>query len=236
MIHARRIFPALSLITMFGLVLSCVHEPLVPAGPEGPIVPVDQCDPNVIYFQNDILPLLVSNCAKSGCHDAATAEEDIVLDSYANVMGSDVIEAGDPEDSELYEKITENDPDDVMPPPPHERLSPDQIAQIRTWIRQGAQDTFCSNATCDTANVTYSGAIRNLITNKCLGCHSGNIPAGNLDFSTHLGLQIAALDGRLYGAVNHASGFTPMPQGGAKLSACEIDVIRIWIDDGALNN
>jgi hypothetical protein len=38
------------------------------------------------------------------------------------------------------------------------------------------------------------------------------------------------------GSVTHADGYVPMPQGGSKLSACEIDMIRIWIDASAPNN
>src|SRR5690606_33332299 len=116
------------------------------------------CDPGTVYFNRDILPLLRSNCAKSGCHDAITAEEGIILDSYQNVLASDVIRAGRPSDSEMIEKMKENDPDDVMPPPPNERLTAEQIALIEAWIQQGAKDLTCddSPAMCDTANVSYA--------------------------------------------------------------------------------
>jgi mono/diheme cytochrome c family protein len=219
------------------ILIACVHEPLVPKDGEVIVPPVlDECDPDVIYFQNDILPVLVSNCAKSGCHDSQTREEGIVLSSYENVMSSDVVEPGNPNDSELYERITDSDPDDVMPPPPHQRLSTEQIASIRTWIQQGAKDTSCAASACSAENVTYAGSIKGLVTNKCVGCHSGNTPSGGLNFTTHAGLQLPALDGRLYGAITHAAGYTPMPQGGNKLSQCEIDMIKIWIDAGAPNN
>lgn len=221
-------------------VFSCVHDPLVPQGiptnPENPPGEEEPCDPDVIYFETDVLPILVSNCAKSGCHNVTSAEEDIILDSYENVMSSDVIEVGDPNDSELYEKITENDPDDVMPPPPHQRLSTEQISKIRNWISQGAENITCSSAGCDTVDVTFNASIKPLLTNKCVGCHSGSVPSGNLNFTTHAGVQVPALDGRLLGAVTHANGFAPMPQGGSKLSDCEIRTIELWIEGGALNN
>jgi hypothetical protein len=38
------------------------------------------------------------------------------------------------------------------------------------------------------------------------------------------------------GAITHAPGFTPMPQGGAKLPACEIAKIKAWVDAGSPNN
>ncbi|HYC87116.1 MAG TPA: c-type cytochrome domain-containing protein, partial [Chryseosolibacter sp.] len=134
-----------SVLVSFIILVSqgCVHEPLVPQnpGPEPGPVTDETCDPAVVYFQSEILPLLISNCAKGGCHDAATAEDGIILDSYANVMNSDVIEAGDPSDSELYEQITEDEPDEIMPPPPAEPLSSQQVAVIRSWILQGAKNT-----------------------------------------------------------------------------------------------
>src|SRR5688500_8454507 len=88
---------------------ACTHDPVVgPIDPgpdpdpidttENPIDTSDTgvpCDPAIIYFDMDILPILHSNCAKSGCHDAITHQEGIILDSYENVMNSDVIKPFD---------------------------------------------------------------------------------------------------------------------------------------------
>jgi len=38
-------------------------------------------DSNIVYFDKDILPILNSNCAMSGCHDAGTAAEGIILNT-----------------------------------------------------------------------------------------------------------------------------------------------------------
>lgn len=238
----KRFGHLLAMISMLILLIqSCVHEPLVPKDttttPEPPPATEDQCDENVVYFQNEILPILISNCAKSGCHDAATAKDGIILNSYTNVMNSDdVITPFDVEDSELYEKITEDDHDDVMPPPPNQPLSSAQIGLIRTWIEQGAKNNACASTACDTTQVTFANSVMPLLTNKCIGCHSGNTPSGNLNFTSHQVVQTVGQDGRLIGAVTHAAGFTPMPQGGSKLSECEISTLRIWIDQGAPNN
>ena len=40
----------------------------------------------------------------------------------------------------------------------------------------------------------------------------------------------------IYTAVDHQPGFLLMPTSGIKIPACEIEVIRIWINEGALNN
>jgi hypothetical protein len=220
------------------LLESCVHEPLVTPAPDPEPAPVehDICDENVVYFDNEILPLLISNCAMSGCHDATTAEDDIILNSYTNIMRSDVIASGNPGESELYKKIIETDRDDIMPPFPADPLSPAQVATIRTWIAQGAQNNKCNNPGCDTINVTYTASVLPLVTTKCRGCHSGTNPSGGLDLTTHQKLQAIALDGRLMGSITHTSGYVAMPQGGSKLSDCEIDMVRIWINDSAPNN
>jgi mono/diheme cytochrome c family protein len=197
------------------------------------------CDPSVVYFTTEVLPILRSNCAKSGCHDAITHEEGIILDSYQNVMNSDdVVEPFDLDDSEMFEKITEDDSDDRMPPPPNQRLTADQINTIATWILQGAKDLTCDDNTggCNTNNITYSGFVAPLLTTNCVGCHSGGAPSGGITLNTHAGVQSVALNGRLYGAISHASGFQPMPRGSAKLSQCTIDKVKAWIDNGAQNN
>lgn len=232
--------------------IACEHETgVIPVDPGPDPDPVDTtgnpidttqqgipCDPNVVYFEMQILPLLKSNCAKSGCHDAITHEKDIVLDSYENVMGSGVIEPFDLGNSDMFEVITDSDPDDRMPPAPNQRLTTEQINMIATWILQGAKDLTCDEnaGQCDTTNITYSGFVAPLLTTYCVGCHSGGAPSAGIMLNTHAGVQSVALNGRLYGAISHASGFQPMPRGSAKLPQCTIDKVKSWINDGAPNN
>jgi hypothetical protein len=231
---------------------ACTHETVSPADP-GPGNPIDTtgngggngggnngtpCDENVVYFNVDILPLLQSNCAKSGCHDAASHQDGIVLTSYASVMNSDIVDPFDLDDSDLYEVITENDPDDMMPPPGNPRLTNAQIAMIAEWINQGAKDLTCdeSNTGCNTDNVSYAGFVAPLLTTYCTGCHSGAAASGGVTLNTYDGARTVAMNGRLHGAISWASGFARMPQGGAQLPQCSIDKIKSWIDAGAPNN
>lgn len=193
------------------------------------------CDPNTIYFQQQVLPILASNCAMSGCHDVASHEEGVILTSYEYVMATGDISPGNPFSSDLYEAITETDPDKRMPPPPRNPLTTDQIALIRNWILQGAKNLSCENM-CDSSVFTYNGAVRNIITNKCQGCHSGTTASGGVDLSSYTSVKTYATNGRLWGSVNHSAGFSPMPKNAAKLSNCELTQIRKWIDAGALNN
>jgi uncharacterized membrane protein len=221
--------------------LSCRHqvETLPGTGNGGDSTmtgnPADACDPNKIYFQQQVLPILISNCAMSSCHDDASHQEGVVLTSYQKVMSTAGIRPGRPGNSELYERITDTDPRDRMPRPPQAPLTPAQVQLIRQWIEQGAQNLICQNM-CDSTSFTYSGAIRAVISNKCQGCHSGTAASGGIDLSTYAGIKAKVTDGRLWGAVNHQAGFSAMPKNGAKLSDCEIAQIRKWIGSGSPNN
>ena len=194
------------------------------------------CDPNKIYFQQQVLPILLSNCTMSGCHDDASHQDGIILTSYEKVMATAGVRPGRPTDSDLYEVLVETDPDDRMPRPPRNPLSQDQIQVIYQWIQQGAQNLSCQNSSCDTSNVTYNNTIRNMISSKCQGCHSGTAASAGIDLSTYTGVKAKITDGRLWGAINQLPGYSAMPKNGAKLSDCELTQIRKWIDAGSPNN
>jgi uncharacterized membrane protein len=89
---------------------------------------------------------------------------------------------------------------------------------------------------CDLDNVTYSATIAPIMQQHCNSCHAAANPSAGIVTANHEGLQVIALDGRLTGAVNHEQGFSPMPQGQARLPQCPRDQIAAWVDDGALDN
>ena len=92
-------------------------------------------------------------------------------------------------------------------------------------------------ATCVTTNMKYATDIAPIIQANCFSCHSNaNMSISGISLEGHANLIKKVNDGALLGAINHAAGFTPMPQGGAKLSACIINKIKAWVDDGAQNN
>lgn len=227
--------------------ISCKHEPLgtnpPPGGGSGgtggggtgnPATVV--CSPDTAYFQQQVLPIFISNCALSGCHDAATRQDGVQLTDYNTIISTGDVRPFNPNNSEVWERIIDTDPTDRMPPPPRNPLPQAQRDIIYKWIMQGAKNNSCQASACDSANVTYSGTIRNIINNKCVGCHSGTPPQGGINFTTYAGLKAKVDDGRLWGAINHLPGFSPMPKGGAKLSTCEIRQVKKWMDAGAPNN
>lgn len=215
----------------------CTHAPWTPSGDEPPVVVVD-CEPDVIYFQQDVLPLLQSACAQSGCHDASAAE-DIRLDSYAAIFQSgesNLVVPGNPGASELWEVLVEDNPDKIMPPPPASALNAEQIGRIWDWIEQGALNLSCEGG-CDTLNVTFSGTIVPLLADRCVSCHSGASPDGGVNLSTHAGV-VSAVDTRgLVAAIRQTGGgVSAMPPSGTPLTECQIRAVELWIADGKPNN
>lgn len=96
------------------------------------------------------------------------------------------------------------------------------------------------NQTCDTIAVKYSTHILPILETYCYVCHAAAVVAegggGGYNFENFLTLQTLALNGHLVGAVSHSPGYSPMPKYGNKLSDCNISAIKIWVNNGALNN
>ena len=219
---------------------SCKHDP----DPVGVLPPVDttgnntgtQCSSDTVYFVQQVLPIFQSSCAMSGCHDAGSDNEGIILDSYANIISTGGINVNNPAGSKIYEAMTESDPEDRMPPPPAAPMSSTQLALISKWIGQGAKNNSCIASGCDTTNVKYSTHIKPLIQNSCQGCHSGVAPSGGIDLATYTGIKAVADNGKLYGSISHLTGYSPMPKNGNKLSDCQISMVNIWINSGSPEN
>ncbi len=255
----KLLFRSLTVIVLLHLLLSgngCKHLPTMP---DEPIVPIDTmmppvdttdttgvdttvmtipCEPDVIYFERDILPILISNCTTSGCHNAQDAQDDVILNNYQNTIETADVRPFDLLGSDLYEVITENDPDKIMPRPPNAPLSSAQVNLIATWILQGAEDLTCDeNADqCDTEDVSYASQVEPIIVANCRGCHSGGNPSGGIDLSDFAAVRAQALNGNLYGVIERLPGFEPMPLSADKLPQCQVDQIKSWIDAGAPQN
>lgn len=88
---------------------------------------------------------------------------------------------------------------------------------------------------CDTLNVSYSGTIAPIMNTNCNDCHGGSSPAANVKTDTYDDLKTIADDDRLWGVVNHEAGYSPMPKDRPKLNDCNLKKIRVWLDNGALN-
>jgi hypothetical protein len=89
---------------------------------------------------------------------------------------------------------------------------------------------------CDTINVTYSQTIAPIMNTNCNDCHSGAAPPANVITDNYTDLKTIADDGRLWGSINHESGYSPMPKDRPKMNDCDLKKINIWLDNGALND
>ena len=232
----NRILAVSAILSFVLLVNSCKHDPLltqaisdVPVGGEQP------CSADTVYFQNKVLPLIISGCAMPGCHDPVTHKEGLILNSYSNIMRSGLVKPGNPTNSKIYKVIVETNPGDRMPPPPAPAFTQSQKDIVYKWIAQGAQNNACQD--CDTAGVIkYSQHIAPLMQTYCVGCHSGASPGGNILLTSYNYVKTQVTNGKLWGSVSFSSGFSAMPKSGSKLSDCKLTLIKKWIDAGATNN
>ncbi len=96
-----------------------------------------------LNFAADIRPILSDACFHCHGADAAQRKADLRLDRRENVLaergGIRVIKPGDFQHSELYRRITSENPDERMPPVGSVRiLTSEETDIIRRWIEQGA--------------------------------------------------------------------------------------------------
>ncbi|HUQ96707.1 MAG TPA: hypothetical protein VM010_03510, partial [Chitinophagaceae bacterium] len=88
-----------------------------------------------------------------------------------------------------------------------------------------------------TSNMTFAADIKPILVANCYACHSNaNFDVSGSKLEDYEDLKMHVDDGDVLGSITHAEGYPAMPQGSAKLSECNINKIRSWIDHGALNN
>ncbi len=215
---------------------ACKHDIPQPEF-DGPI-PTESvnCDPQTVYFVQEILPIIQGSCAISGCHDPSSAQDGVILNNYLNIVNTGDIDPGNAGGSDLYEVLVEDDPDKVMPPPGNTPLSSEAIAMIANWINQGASNNSCLDLDCDTLNVGFSATIAPIIDLHCDGCHNANDPDAGIALTNYTEIANQALNGTLLDAIKAQNGAVAMPYNGNPLSNCDIRAIEIWIENGAQND
>lgn len=192
-------------------------------------------DLNGVCFEDEVLPIFVSNCTQSGCHNSQSHEKGYDLSNYMSIVKKG-IKPGNFRNSEIYEVLVKTGGEEAMPPKPYTRLTDEQITTIALWIEEGAKNTTCASTSCDTTGVTFSGSVLPIFKNYCNGCHGGASPSAGIDLTTYAKVKPTVADGSLLGSVRHASGFVPMPENGNKLSNCNISKIQAWVNAGAKND
>ncbi|HZK96233.1 MAG TPA: c-type cytochrome domain-containing protein [Prolixibacteraceae bacterium] len=181
-----------------------------------------------VCFQRDLLPVLVSSCGTTGCHDQTSHKEGYTITSYASVM-SNLVKAGSPTTSKLYTIIKNNS----MPPRPYPALSTTVKDSIYNWIKNGALNGTCVSL-CDTAGVvTYQNQIATLISKNCISCHSGSGASKGILLDTYTNVKAQIDNGKLLAAVKGTSIQMPPAY---KITTCELREIELWKANGTLQN
>lgn len=191
-----------------------------------------------VCFKQTIQPLIVSSCATTGCHDAVTAREGYAFTDYNSIKKA--VRPFQPDASKLYRVLFEGG-EDRMPPSPNEPLTTAQKELIHTWIAEGALNSDCPDAACDTSGqISFSNDIFTVINIACVGCHNGNTTNGGVNLSDYNNIKNVAsttVNGTslLTGVIKKEPGFVAMPPSGS-LDACDIRKIELWIEQGFQNN
>lgn len=93
------------------------------------------------------------------------------------------------------------------------------------------------SAPCDTTAVTFSRSVAPLLSMQCAGCHSNaNAPSSGDNIRLEKYADVKAQLTKVLGSVEWKNDFSAMPKDGAKMSDCQIRMLRIWADAGALDN
>ncbi len=97
-----------------------------------------------VDFNRQVRPILSENCF--ACHgpDEKARKAKLRLDTKEGAFGAlrrggHAFVPGKPEESEAIARISSTEPTEVMPPPrTGKKLKPEEIAQLRRWVQEGA--------------------------------------------------------------------------------------------------
>lgn len=87
-------------------------------------------------FNRDIRPILSGKCFQCHGPDAAAREADLRLDSRDAAVDFGAIVPGEPDASELINRVSSEDADLRMPPK-GDALTAEQVAKLTAWIKDG---------------------------------------------------------------------------------------------------
>lgn len=112
------------------------------------------------------------------------------------------------------------------------------IVSALVWVSACSKDSEdeLGNQQCNTTNMKYGADILPIITNNCYGCHDNNTATNGIVLEGYAKLKAQVDNGNLVGVVSHANGYPAMPYNAPKLSDCDINKIKSWVQNGAPNN
>src|SRR3954462_11463250 len=96
-------------------------------------------------------------------------------------------------------------------------------------------NTGGNTGNCDTVNMKYATNIQPIIQANCYSCHGNGQAESGISLDSYTKLKQQANNGNLIGVITHAAGYPPMPYNLPKLSDCDINKIKDWVERGAPN-
>jgi hypothetical protein len=209
------------LATLSGVVVlsgSCAHE-----DPPKPSSRTQQ----EVCFQRQVLPIFTSYCSRveGGCHDAGNPR--VALVEYTSIMNG--IQEGNADGSWFYHVIGRG-----MPPGAEPQLNSDQLDILRQWIDQGAKNSNCEEAACDSTHVRYTGNIDHIFTDYCNGCHNSTVYPNPRSFSTLDLIRKAVLADpeRFLRSIRYDAGSKAVMPPTFQMNDCDLHKIEAWVNNG----
>lgn len=226
-------------------------------------------DGELIDFNKHLLPILNAKC--NDCHAAPYMKGDrkiapkagLQLSTYEMVMkgnlNGEVVIAGKPEESYLYEVVTLPTDDEMFMPPKGESMTPNEVDILKRWISEGAtesasaQKIFISEIPNADQPVSFDHHIMPIMIKSCIDCHSAPYvkngrtirPKAALQLDTYEMIIKGNLDGTiiepfkpevssLYNVITLPHDDPElMPHKGDPLTKEQTDTIKRWILEGA---
>jgi len=103
--------------------------------------------------------------------------------------------------------------------------------------KKNEEDLLITGSNCDISSVSFASEVVPLIELHCQsGCHDATSQSAGIILETYQQIKDLATTGSLFGVINHDVGFTPMPLLSPKLNECDIETIKVWVDEGLQNN
>jgi cytochrome c5 len=109
------------------------------------------------------------------------------------------------------------------------------ICNSTSCTMQNEEDFLQANI-CDTIDVSYHD-LTYIFTEICSACHSEVFTyRDGIKMDSYNRVKSSINTGLVLPAINQVNGVPPMPKGASKLSDCELDKIKAWINDGMPEN
>jgi hypothetical protein len=93
-----------------------------------------------VDYNEDVRPILSENCFYCHGPDGNKRKAKLRLDVRADALAHKAFVPGNPEASDLIQRLSSTDSDEVMPPPDsHRTITPAQKEILKRWIAEGAE-------------------------------------------------------------------------------------------------